>query len=317
VHTYTDRKSCLCIYLALLAAMMTLSSTRLCAIVQKSAPETSFVVASIKPVLMDASHPFDPYHFGAHVTPAGASYWHMSVLYLVAYAYNVDFLLIQGPDWIKRDNFDIEARFADGANQKDDRQMLQSLLKDRFQLKLHIRKEEIESDVLLVGRHGEKLKSSLPDPAIPESGGANEPEKDAAAGGSARPRATINSDGASTLDMGKRGTQALKIDPETGTMHWERSRMTMDELAKMLRLCTDGHAVVNETGLKGNYQVVYDCPPAGFRVRGMSGDVGAPPPDPGGSSLDRSLAAMGLKLEKRKVLEDVYVIDHVEQPSAN
>jgi uncharacterized protein (TIGR03435 family) len=305
------------VFCAVPVAAILWTGTGLGADAQTAQKELSFEVATVKPIPNDKAHSFDPYHFGAHVTPAGASYWHMSVLYLVAYAYNVDFLLIQGPDWIKRDNFDIEARFADGANQKDDRQMLQSLLKDRFQLKLHIRKEEIESDVLLVGRHGEKLKSSLPDPAIPESGGANEPEKDAAAGGSARPRATINSDGASTLDMGKRGTQALKIDPETGTMHWERSRMTMDELAKMLRLCTDGHAVVNETGLKGNYQVVYDCPPAGFRVRGMSGDVGAPPPDPGGSSLERSLAAMGLKLEKRKVLEDVYVIDHVEQPSAN
>jgi uncharacterized protein (TIGR03435 family) len=33
--------------------------------------------------------------------------------------------------------------------------------------------------------------------------------------------------------------------------------------------------------------------------------------------LNKSLDAMGLKLEKRKVQMDIYVIDHVEKPSEN
>jgi uncharacterized protein (TIGR03435 family) len=42
------------------------------------------------------------------------------------------------------------------------------------------------------------------------------------------------------------------------------------------------------------------------------------PADPqGASSLTRSLDALGLKLEKRKILMNVYVIDHVERPSEN
>jgi uncharacterized protein (TIGR03435 family) len=42
------------------------------------------------------------------------------------------------------------------------------------------------------------------------------------------------------------------------------------------------------------------------------------PSDPDGSrTLAQSLDALGLKLEKRKVPLDIYVIDHVEKPSEN
>jgi len=42
------------------------------------------------------------------------------------------------------------------------------------------------------------------------------------------------------------------------------------------------------------------------------------PSDPqGGGVLAKSLDAMGLKLEKRKMQMDTYVIDHVEKPSEN
>jgi uncharacterized protein (TIGR03435 family) len=42
------------------------------------------------------------------------------------------------------------------------------------------------------------------------------------------------------------------------------------------------------------------------------------PSDPQGSYLlIQSLDALGLKLEKRKMPMDVYVVDHVERPSGN
>jgi uncharacterized protein (TIGR03435 family) len=71
---------------------------------------------------------------------------------------------------------------------------------------------------------------------------------------------------------------------------------------------TDGlqkYTVVDQTGLKGNYQVAMDYP-----LPGGSDPEGA-------GALTRSLDALGLKLERRMAPTDVYVIDHVEKPSEN
>ena len=91
----------------------------------------------------------------------------------------------------------------------------------------------------------------------------------------------------------------------------------MEELAGELPVhmgagAYEKYTVVDETGLKGNYQVTMDYPLPGARSSADS------PSDPeGAASLTRSLDALGLKLELRKVPTDVYVIDHVEKPSEN
>jgi uncharacterized protein (TIGR03435 family) len=253
---------------------------------QTPSTDLSFEVATVKPVLMDASHPFDPKHSGAHVDQARASYWTMKVGSLVAYAYGVDpTQAIGGPEWANHDYFDIEAKLPEGADKKDDRRMLQVLLKDRFKLAFHIEKRELDIYVLGVGKRGEKLKPSPPDPSSPE-----------------------------TVDTGKKGAQTAKYNPEQRVMHFEFSKMTMAELARSLRASFWGVPnVVDETGIKGTYQLAYDCPlptpPSG------PGALSSEPED--GSSLTRSLDALGLKLEKRKILMDVYVIDHVDRPSEN
>ncbi len=76
--------------------------------------------------------------------------------------------------------------------------------------------------------------------------------------------------------------------------------------------------MVDETGLSGTYQVAYDCPMISSSAFPSAPDNdGTVPPDIQGSVLSRSLDELGLKLEKRKMPQDVYVIDHVEKPSEN
>jgi uncharacterized protein (TIGR03435 family) len=93
----------------------------------------------------------------------------------------------------------------------------------------------------------------------------------------------------------------------------------MEEFAGMLALYEGKNLpkVEDQTGIKENYQIASDCPfPRRPAAGGDASD--AMPPDPqGGGSLAKSLDALGLKLEKRKELIDVYVIDHVEKPSEN
>ena len=78
------------------------------------------------------------------------------------------------------------------------------------------------------------------------------------------------------------------------------------------------HKVEDRTGIKGNNLVAYDSPLGTPRpaIGRDAADTLLSDPQ-GGSSLTQSLDALGLKLEKRKVPIDVYVVDHVEKPSAN
>ena len=280
----------------------------------------SFEVATVKPVLIDASHPFNSRHFGAHVNPAGASYWSMTVGNLVDYAYGVEPFQVTGPEWGNADRFDIEAKFPGEADKKDDRQMLQAILKERFNLTFHIEKRELEIYALVVGKHGEKLRPSFPDPATPAADTSLRPTDGKAGAGQTKSEVTKNQDGSSTIHRGTRGTQTIKFDQENWANHFEFSKMTMEELAGRLSSCMGSgvHKVFDETGVIGSYQVALDCPLPRPPVQAATGAAGALPFDPeDGSLLTRSLDALGLKLEKRKMLMEVYVIDHVEKPSEN
>jgi uncharacterized protein (TIGR03435 family) len=277
--------------------------------------DRSFEVATIKPI--DPSHRFDPKHYWAHVNPAGASYWSMTVAYLVDYAYGVDSTQITGPEWTTSDRFDIEAKFPEGADHEDDRKMLQALLKDRFRLAFHIEKRELETYVLVVAKHGAKLELSLPGPAIAKNSSTLEAGENKVGAGTEGSKVTVNPDGSNTVDLGEGGILTMKLYRETWTQHFEASKITMKQMSERLGSCLGSgvHRVVDETGLNGSNKVAYDCPLPRPQIAASTGIL---PPDPqDGSSLIRSLDALGLKLEKRKIPTDVYVIDHVEMPSEN
>jgi len=284
---------------------------------QTPSTDLSFEVATVKPI--DRSR-FSPSHFWAHVNPAGASYWSMTPFNLIEYAYDVEPFQVTGPEWANHDLFDIEARFPEGADKKDDRRMLQALLKDRFKLAFHIEKRELEVHVLVVGKHGEKLTPSAPDPSSPEADAPLKPGDKSVGEEPAKLKITRNPDGSSTRDMGTRGTQTLKFNQEISATHYERSKISMEELAERLSTCLGSgvQKIVDETGIKGTYQLAWDCPSSSPRVvTGTDGAVTLSSDPQDGSSLTQSLDALGLKLEKRKMLQEVYVIDHVERPSEN
>jgi uncharacterized protein (TIGR03435 family) len=304
-----------------LQACCTIALTTMGAALRASAQappvEATFEVATIKPV--DPARRFDPKHHWVHVTPAGASYWYMTVDSLMTHAYDVEPFQVIGPDWANADHFDIEARFPEGADKKDEPEMLQALLKDRFRMIFHVERRELEGYVLEVGKNGSRLKPSPADPVTPgTSAPLNAPDGKVGEGPS-KAKIISNKDGSTTADLGQRGTMTIKFDQESWTQRAEFSKMTMEEFAGRLSLCLGdgGHKVTDETGLKGTYQVAYDCPmPRPHRPGGTG--TGTLPPDPDdGSALIRSLDALGLRLEKRKTLQDVYVIDHVERPSEN
>jgi len=81
-------------------------------------------------------------------------------------AYDVrNYQLLGSPDWVNDDPYDIAAKAeGDSALTVDQvRQLLQALLADRFQLKLHRETKELSIYSLVVGKNGQKLKEATGD----------------------------------------------------------------------------------------------------------------------------------------------------------
>ena len=311
---------------AVCVVAITLFFAGACASAQKAPAPTAFEVATIKPSPSFDVVPFDPKTFGPRITQARATYTGMSLKYLTAYAYGVKMALVSGPEWMDSERYDIEATFPEGAAREDEPKMLQCLLKERFRLAFHIEQRKEPVYALVVGKNGSELKPSPPDSPDSVLDAPLKPGERYDGQGDRKIRVTTNKDGSLTSDMGKGGTRTTKFDSESMTMHMERSKITMLELAgllpSMMRAYGPGeHMVADQTGIKGFYQVSLDYS-LGIslpRRPAAGGDASdAIPSDPqGGGTLDRSLDALGLKLEKREVMMDVYVVDHAEKPSAN
>ena len=292
--------------------MIFLLSTSICVTAQSTSPELSFEAATVKPNVFDFSH--GVVMMGIHLYPARASY-RFSLKSLFTYAYRIQPDQASGPEWIDKDNFEIEARYPKGATQKDEPKMLQALLEERFKLAFHVEKKDMENYALVVGKHGAKLTLSVS--ASPESAADVQPQH---GDGATMPKMTTNKDGSNTIDLGDRGTQTSKYDTESWAMHYERSKITMGEFADMLSGCLGNawHKIDDQTAIKGDFQITWSCPMGGHRPASGSDASDTLPSDPqGGDVLAKSLDALGLKLEKHKVTMDFYVIDHVEKPSAN
>jgi uncharacterized protein (TIGR03435 family) len=126
-----------------------------------AAQETaSFEVASIK------FHPGPITMSGGGIHGATLSDTALTLLNLTEDAYNLRRDQISGgPSWIDSDRYDVIAKAeGEGALAGDKAmQMLQALLADRFQLKLHRETRETPVYELVVGKNGPKLKASSAD----------------------------------------------------------------------------------------------------------------------------------------------------------
>lgn len=189
-----------------------------------------------------------------------------------------------GPGWLDSTRFDVEAKAADPVPEAELRRMLQSLLAERFQLKLHRENRDMPGYTLVIAKGGPKLKEAKPDEerkGLWQLGGGP-------LTGQAASMATL----AQTLAMGL----GRPISDGTGltgaydfTLTW-----TPDE---------------REQG--GLQAALANLPPD--VVARLSRNR-----DPNGPSLFTALQEqLGLRLEPQQKPVEVLVIDHAEQPSAN
>ena len=91
-----------------------------------------FEVASIKPSAQSAQ---DQTSAGLHIDGSIVRYSALSLKLYLGMAYNLKNYQISAPDWMASDRWDITAKLPEGSSPKLVPQMLQALLRDRFQLK--------------------------------------------------------------------------------------------------------------------------------------------------------------------------------------
>lgn len=312
------------------------------AFAQAPATAKSFDVATVKPaapldmaqIRADMRAGKLP-HLGPHIDASRAEYIYMTPKQLIAIAYHVREYQISGPDWIGDEHFDIEATIPDGATRDDVPAMLQSLLKDRFKLAAHTDTEEHKVLALIVGKNGPKLQQA-PAPAAIDVNAPLKPGEQQMDGPDGPVRIRRNSDGTTTFNLGDRGVVTNRINTQNQSLDIDSDGVTMagfaDILTRALQLGNQsGPLVVDQTGLKGYYQVTTEISFADLMASARAFNHEAPPAnaantnpaaaasDPtGGQTVFESVEKLGLKLDERKAPVERLVLDHMEKaPTEN
>ncbi len=128
-------------------------------VVQTSAP--AFEVASVKRAGQGGPPGDIPQNMDR--SPGSFAMRNVPLRYALEWAYDLQDYQIAGPEWIKvEERYDIIAKAEGPATNEQMKQMLQTLLIERFQMQLHREKKELPVFVLLPGKGPAKLKAAAP-----------------------------------------------------------------------------------------------------------------------------------------------------------
>lgn len=218
--------------------------------------------------------------------------------------------LTGGPDGILDQPWDIDAKIdpADVARMKNlpreetDRTidlMLQSLLAERFHLKVHIDTQQLPVYELVVAKGGPKLTASAPRPPPPADGQA----------------APIPATGDKKPDPGFRG---MRMTANGSVLEMTARNAPVEMLASVLarRPEMGSRLVLDKTGLAGEYDFTLHFAAEDPSESGHGGEPADTAADSPGlfTALEEQL---GLKLEAGKAPVQIVVIDDVEPPTPN
>ena len=226
-----------------------------------------------------------------------------TVQMMIRVAYGIEDNQISGaPGWVGSEKYNVEAKMdqvtADKLKKLGEtqvmparQQMLQTLLADRFKLAIHRETKELPIYSLVVAKSGSKLHEAKPGDTYPN--GIKAPA------GLPAPHATH------LMRMGRGELTAQGI--------------AMDQIAHLLTQQI-GRTVVDNTGLKGNYDFTLHWTPdqSAPTLNGPSGDPDGSTSSESGPSIFTAIQEqLGLKLESQKGPVEILVIDHIEKPSEN
>jgi uncharacterized protein (TIGR03435 family) len=121
-----------------------------------------FDVASVKKV--EGGTPPGDIPRNMETTPGNFAMRNVALRFAIEWAWDLKDYQISGPDWIKgEERYDIIAKAGRPASDAEMQQMLQSLLLERFQMKVHRETKELPVYVLSPGKGEAKVKVATPD----------------------------------------------------------------------------------------------------------------------------------------------------------
>ena len=220
-----------------------------------------------------------------------------SLKVLLQKVYRLETYQYKGPEWMASEKYDIVANVPLGATAADVDTMLQNLLIQRFQLKLHHEPTRMTTYNLVLSKSGPKLTPSADttagSPGVRPVLGPKGPD--------GFPQLNIEyvkSVGASTLVL-------------SGTAKTVASGESMDSFAKHLTIKL-GHPVFDKTGLTGKYDFSFLW--AALDVESDTSDRSNDGQVSGAPSIFVAIEkALGLNLKLQNTAVDVLVIDHGEK----
>ena len=248
-----------------------------------SAQTPSFEVASVKPAAERRPMPMmelmrgDEFHF--QQKPGRIDYTGVTLKMLLKRAWNLSAEQVSGPGWLDTERYDISATLPPDTSPEQLRLMLQGLLVERFQIRLHHESKALPVCLLTVAKNGSKLK---PAEAVPEQMDRDEMRKRASANLEAMVRGG---------DMAEYGR----------SLHLPRA--TSAKIAQTLESLADC-PVEDQTGLDGTYS---------FTLK-WSADETRPGPTIFAAVEDE----LGLKLNRVTKSLELLVVDRAEKlPTSN
>jgi uncharacterized protein (TIGR03435 family) len=196
---------------------------------------------------------------------------------------------LSAPDSAKSTRFNISARVPPGTTKEQFHVMMQNLLVERFKLAYHREKKEMQGYDLVVAKNGPKLKvpSENDDPPVAQ-----------------RPAGSVDGDGFPILPPHFSGMRVMG----GGRATWAQ-KMSLEQFSQFLSAQL-GRPVIDRTGLTGQYEIA---------LRWVMDTMRRTENDSPALSIFSALQEqLGLKLEARKDMVDILVVDHIEKtPTEN
>ncbi len=259
------------------------------------AQSLQFEVASLRP---SEPRPDQTVSVGLRMDGSQARIGQFTLRDYLAFAYRVKRDQVTGPEWISTTRFDLNAKLPDGATAAQVPEMLQALLVERLQIKMHREKKDFP------------IYALIKDPKNPLT---LKPVTDQEAG--AAPAVEIGGEGSAkgvSVNLGN-GSYYFFADNK-----FEFKRVQMPTMATALERYLD-RPVLDFTELPGRYDITLpiaaeDFQPLLIRAAVNSGVQLAPPivrmaDGVSNALLQDPMQKVGLKLEARKAPLDLIVVD--------
>ncbi|MGH9629919.1 MAG: TIGR03435 family protein, partial [Bryobacteraceae bacterium] len=199
-----------------------------------------------------------------------------------------------GPAWIRSELFNISVKASGNPSQEMmEGPMMQALLEERFQLKMHRETREVPMYALTAAPGGLQLPSF-------QDGCIAMPSK-------------------ATLPAPPPGQQYCKVMVSAQSRAVYAQGSTLTEFSQLLSLVLD-RPVIDKTGITGKFDIHLEFSIDQATPRFLpGGDLArfAKTPDPAVPSIFTAIQGLGLKLEAAQGPREFLVIDHIEMPREN